>query len=83
MRQLEEKRIADWLREFGAAGFIQDLDGDGSQTPAEIFDAADKRLNSLVSLGVMAGLLAGTAITTLLGSRSQEACKEGATQVLP
>ena len=65
LRQLEEKRIADWLREFGAAGFIQDLDGDGSQTPAEIFDAADKRLNSLVSLGVMAGLLAGTAITTL------------------
>ena len=65
LQHLEQRRIAEWLRDFGSAGYISDLDADGHQTPAEIFDSAKNRLDSLVSLGVMAGLLAGTAISTL------------------
>lgn len=65
LQQLEMKRMQEWIKDFGSPGFIQDLDADGHQTPSEVFDAADKRLNSLVSLGVLAGLLAGTAMSTM------------------
>ena len=49
----------------GTLGFIKDADGDGVESAADLFERAERRLNSLVSLGVIAGLLAGTSLSTL------------------
>ena len=62
--EFERRRLAQWLEKFGKVGFVTDTDSDGVR-PKEIFDAADSRLKALVSLGVMAGLLAGTAVSTI------------------
>ena len=62
--EFERRRLAQWSNKFGKVGFVTDTDSDGVR-PKEIFDAADSRLKALVSLGVMAGLLAGTAVSTI------------------
>ena len=65
-RDQDEKRTVEaWQKQFGQIGFIEDMDMDGQTTPGEIFERADKRLNALVSLGVIAGLLAGTSLGTI------------------
>jgi hypothetical protein len=67
----EEQRLRHWVKRYGKVGFIytdagENVDGGGGGgRPKDIFDAADSRLKALVSLGVMAGLLAGTAVSTI------------------
>lgn len=64
LREAEKHMLEIWAQDFSSLTIV-DEDGDGNMTPQDIFMRAEKKLNSLVSLGVIAGLLAGTSLATL------------------